>query len=84
VPWYAWSGPYSFWIPLFLAFCVVSVGLTLVVHRQWSSHEHLAYPLVSFVKALLPGDDNRETSGLLRDRRFWIAAGVVAAIYLNN
>ena len=49
IPWYAWTGTLLyFWLPLILAFSLAVIGLALVVHRQWSDHEHLPYPIVTF------------------------------------
>jgi len=55
VPWRAWRGPLLFWIPLFGAVMLGLIGLSLVLHRQWVTHEHLVYPVAQFVGALSPG-----------------------------
>ncbi|MCK4275194.1 MAG: hypothetical protein KAX78_01685, partial [Phycisphaerae bacterium] len=41
VPWYAWRGPLSTWVPIFLLVGFASIATAMVVHRQWSHHERL-------------------------------------------
>jgi len=83
VPWHVWRRPLLFWAPLILAMCVAVTALALLVHRQWSSHEHLPYPTIEFVRALLP-EEGCVWSGIFRDRLFWLGAVAVMVLYLNN
>jgi len=48
IPWQAWVRPLGFWLPLLVVLSVAVTGLSVAVHRQWSEHEHLPYPVVSF------------------------------------
>jgi hypothetical protein len=59
VPWKAWRSPLLFWVPIILSLWIALVSLAVVVHRQWSDHEHLPYPIVTFTKSLLPEEDGR-------------------------
>ena len=83
IPWSAWWPSLSFWIPLFLTIAAALLGLALVVHRQWSEHEHLAYPICSFANAIFSQEDGR-ASPLVRDRGFWVGLSGVLAIHLYN
>lgn len=83
VPWRAWRRSMGFWIPLLLSMCFALLGLVLVVHRQWSEHEHLAYPIITFANSLLSRSDGGLNS-TFRSRLFWGAAGSVMLIYLIN
>jgi hypothetical protein len=83
VPWRAWRATLVFWLPVILLLWIGLIGLALVVHRQWSEHEHLRYPLATFSNALLPQAGNR-WGAVLGDRLFWIAAAVVFLIHFNN
>ncbi|MHC5056693.1 MAG: DUF6785 family protein [Planctomycetota bacterium] len=84
VPWSAWVRPLVFWLPLFLVFTVGLIGLSLVVHKQWSEHEVLQYPIARFTEALLPGPDGAPGGGILRNRLFLTAAGVVFTVRMLN
>ena len=83
VPWQAWRATLAFWIPLVLLLWIGLIGLALVVHRQWSEHEHLRYPLATFSNALLP-EAGKRWATVLGDRLFWIGAGLVFLIHFNN
>ncbi|MHC5057620.1 MAG: DUF6785 family protein [Planctomycetota bacterium] len=83
VPWWAWWRPLAFWIAVILSFWGALVGLGLVVHKRWSEHERLPYPIAQLTDSLLPGKGSA-FSEAFRDKRFWIAAGAVFAICLNN
>ena len=48
IPWAAWSGTLWFWLPLILTLWIALIGLSVVVHRQWSAHEQLPYPIATF------------------------------------
>lgn len=83
IPWHAWSRSLGFWLPLILALWIGLTGLAVVVHRQWSEHEQLPYPIARFANALLPGE-GEPRGGVFRTGIFWLAAGAVLAVYLNN
>jgi len=84
VPWYAWGRTLAcFWIPLILAMSFSVIGLSLVVHKQWSTHEHLPYPIIQFASSLLPGEGEAR-GGVFRNRLFWIGTVAVFAFHLNN
>ncbi len=83
VPWYAWGRSLRFWLPLLLSISIALIGLAVVVHRQWSDHEQLAYPIVSFANTLLPTEGQARGS-VFHQRAFWIGLGLVLVIHLNN
>jgi hypothetical protein len=83
VPWSAWTRTLAFWFPVVLAFAAACIGLSLVLHRQWSSHELLPYPTVQFARAILPGPDGGAPP-TLRSRWFWVGAGFVVAVHTLN
>ena len=83
IPWRAWIRPLAFWLPLVLLLWFALLGLGLVVHRQWSEHEHLPYPIATFANALLPGP-GRAVAEVLGNRLFQVAAAAVLCVHLNN
>ena len=83
VPWSAWLRALGFWVPLVLSITLASFGLAVVVHRQWAHHEQLPYPISRFAHALLPGGEDVHAH-VFRSRAFWVAAGMVLAIHMNN
>lgn len=83
VPWEAWAGPMAVWLPIILSLWIAMIGLATVVHRQWANHEHLPYPIVTFTKSLLPGE-NGERSPVFSNKIFWIGLGAVFLIHGYN
>jgi hypothetical protein len=83
IPWRAWARTLGFWIPLTLLLWVGLIGLALVVHRQWSEHEHLRYPLATFSDALLP-EPGKRWAAVFGNRLFWVGTAAVFLIHFNN
>ncbi|MHC4505913.1 MAG: DUF6785 family protein, partial [Planctomycetota bacterium] len=57
------------------------IALALVMHRQWSEHENLPYPISTFARSLWGGEGG---GSVFARQGFWIAAGVVLAIHSVN
>ena len=45
VPWEAWAEPLAYWVLLYFALSGLMVCLSVILHRQWSVHERLDYPM---------------------------------------
>lgn len=84
VPWAAWLPTLVFWTPLVLFLCVAVVMLSLLVHRQWSHHEQLTYPIASVATALIQRDGASTLPGILRNRLLWAGAVPVLLLHLLN
>jgi hypothetical protein len=83
IPWGAWRRALLFWVPLILTLCAGIVGLSLVIHRQWATHERLPYPTIEFARSLLPEPGHAQSS-IFRNRLFWIGTILVFALHMNN
>ena len=83
IPWYAWTRTIRFWIPLILALSLCLTGMALVVHRQWSDHEQLPYPIITFARSLLP-EEGRAKGAIFANRVFWVGAVAVLIYHANN
>lgn len=84
LPWAAWLGPAAHWGPLFLCFGIAMLGLALVVHRQWSHHEQLAYPLSSVLTSLIQRREGRLVADLFHSKLFWLGFTPVLGVHLYN
>jgi hypothetical protein len=58
--------------------------LQLVVHRQWSSHEQLTYPIAQVASAVIDRQPDALVSDIFRTRLFWFGAIPVLGIHLLN
>ncbi|MCE5325803.1 MAG: hypothetical protein LLG01_05260 [Planctomycetaceae bacterium] len=83
VPWRQWTRTLTFWLPLLGCLSLGMIALAVVVHRQWSHHERLRYPIVTFADSLMP-DQQGNVSSILRNKVFWVAALLVLAVHLVN
>jgi hypothetical protein len=81
--WSAWTRTLAFWVPLILLLWIGAIGLAAAVHKQWSVHERLPYPISTFANSLLPGEGEAKGS-VFRNRLFWVAAGVILFIHTVN
>jgi len=84
VPWGAWAPALATWLPLVLLVGLASACLALVVHKQWSSHEFLSYPIAEFTASLLEREPDQALPSILRNRLFWTGFGIIFAIRVNN
>jgi len=80
VPWRAWAGTLSFWFALLALLFVALLCGALVVHRQWSRREHLAYPIATLAAELIgPGGPDPPPS-IFRRKVFWVGFAVSFAV----
>jgi hypothetical protein len=84
IPWSAWIAPLSVWMPIILLTGLACIGLSLVLHRQWSHHERLRYPIAAFGVSLLADDGRRGLGGVYRDRLFWLGLSIPLFIRMVN
>jgi hypothetical protein len=83
IPWSAWVKPLAFWVPLIFCMWIALMGLSLVLHRQWSSHEQLPYPIAAYTNELMPSE-GQTVSPIFKNRLFWLGCGGVFLIHFNN
>ena len=76
-PWAVWASPLFWWGGLIAAIVVVCFCLGVVLRKQWSDRERLAFPLVEVTMVLC---EEPEPGHLLprffQERLFWIGFGV--------
>lgn len=84
VPFRAWLPAIAFWAPLIICFTLCILALSLVVHRQWSEHEQMTYPLATVATAMVARSPGSLVSDILRTRLFWWAFIPVLGIHALN
>ncbi len=67
----AWIPTLAFWLPLIISGAVASLMLALVVHRQWSSHEQLRYPIANVATTLMTRSGSSLIADVFCTRLFW-------------
>ena len=73
LPLMSWARPVLlYWGPLVLLLVLALISLQFLVHRQWSSHEQLAYPLAQVAGAFCRTKDGKPgVPALFSNRLFW-------------
>ncbi len=84
LPWSAWLVPMAYWAPLVLLFMVCIVAMSLVVHRQWSRHEQLSYPLATVTTALVERSSGRLMPNILSNKLFWWGFIPILLLHMTN
>lgn len=84
LPWRPWLTAMAWWMPLILLMLACSVALGLVLHRQWSRHEQIAYPLAGVATSLIRSSSPSLVPDILRQRLFWWGATPVLLLHLIN
>jgi len=84
VPFTAWLPVLVYWLPLILLLALAIVMLMVIVHRQWSRHEQLTYPIAGVCSALVQRPAGTLVSGLVRERLFWAGVLPIFALHLLN
>ena len=84
LPWKPWISAMTAWAPMILLMMVCVISLSLVVHRQWSRHEQLSYPLATVATALVERSEGRLLPTILGDRLFWWGFLPILGIHLMN
>lgn len=74
-----WLAPVLWWSLFIIAMVGVFLCINVLLRKQWTEHERLAYPLVT-----LPLDMTAEKSPFWRNRLLWIGFGIVAVIDIVN
>ncbi len=80
----AWIPALMFWVPLVLFMTLALVMLQLIVHRQWSHHEQLNYPIAAVATSLIQRSPGSLVSDIFRARLFWFGVIPIFCIHILN
>jgi len=84
VPWVLWKEPLFFWVPFMVVAVVFASALVQMVHRQWSKHELLTFPMAEYADSFLNIEPQRAFPAIFYDRIFWIGFLAMFFVYLIN
>ncbi len=83
IPWETWLVPLFWWIVFLTVFYFVCFSMMVILRRQWSDHERLAYPLLEVPREMIRGSDAPGVLPLFaRSKLFWVGFGVSAFIMI--
>lgn len=77
VPIQQWVGPLLNWAPFVLLLVFSLMAMSFIVHRQWTVHEQLRYPLSSVVEDLIKSDEKKSRiPTIFRNKAFLIGIAI--------
>ena len=53
IPWGVWVEPMAYWLALIVAMSFMLICMSAILHRQWSVHERLTYPMVQLPQNMI-------------------------------
>jgi hypothetical protein len=74
IPWGAWMVPLAAWGSFALALYLMMIAIVALIHKQWSQHERLIYPLIQLPAEMLREADDGDGSRInpfLRNPLMW-------------
>jgi hypothetical protein len=83
-PYRDWLPAVGWWGALLVCVSATMISLARLVHRQWSHHEHLSYPLAQVTASLLARKPGKLTVAILHEKLFWGGCIPVFALYMFN
>ena len=74
IPWGPWVEPLAWWFLLIMAIGFMLICLSSILHRQWSVHERLTYPMMQLPQSMIEkGDDPRQRiAPFFKDPAMWL------------
>ena len=79
IPWGEWLSPLAHWSMFFVVLSFMMVCMSVILHRQWSTHERLDYPMAQVPLQMLdPSSSGRfpQLGPLYRSKSTWIGFAV--------
>ena len=73
----AWMRPTLWWTSFIIAASTIMICLNVIVRKQWTEHEKLAYPIIQLPYGMT-------SSGFFRNRTMWVAFGIAASLDIVN
>jgi len=84
-PWNIWAVPLFWWVSLLAALMFACVSISIILRKQWSERERLAYPLVELPMMLIQDPEpGRMLPAFFREKIFWIGFSIPAFLLLWN
>lgn len=84
VPWAPWAGTLAFWLIVLALGFLASILAAVIVHRQWSQRESLAYPIARLTDELIRHDGRGVFNPIFRSKPFWLGFGASMFVLLVN
>jgi len=82
IPWGAWTETLGYWYVFFIALSFMMICMSVILHRQWSANERLAYPMVQLPLAMLEeGEIGSRIGPFFRNKVMWVGFAVPFGLF---
>ena len=74
IPWESWVEPMAYWLGLIVVMGFMLICMSAILHRQWSVHERLAYPMMQLPQSMLENDRSMtsQIAPLFKRKVMWV------------
>ena len=78
IPWEAWLEPMGYWLALTLVMGFMLICMSAILHRQWSVHERLTYPMMQLPQELIDGGEGigSRLAPFFRSKAMWVGFAI--------
>ena len=84
IAWSVWLEPLAYWFALIIAIGFMLVCVSSILHRQWSVHERLSYPMMELPNRMIEGGEGAlgALAPLFRNGIMWVGF-LIPVIYFS-
>ena len=73
IPWSVWFEPMAYWLALIVAMGFMLICMSAILHRQWSIHERLTYPMVQLPQHMIQEEDSTaRIAPFFKQKMMWL------------
>ncbi len=72
IPWGVWVEPMGWWLAFIVAMSLMLICMSSILHRQWSVHERLTYPMVQLPQNMIEKEEGASIAPFFKDGVMWL------------
>ena len=72
IPWGVWVEPMGWWLAFIVAMSLMLICMSSILHRQWSVHERLTYPMVQLPQNMIEKEEDASIAPFFKDGVMWL------------
>ena len=86
IPWEAWIEPMGYWLALALTMSFMLICMSAILHRQWSVHERLTYPMMQLPQQMIEdgGGVGSHVAPFFKSKAMWVGFALPAMLLSLN
>lgn len=81
IPWGAWVEPLAHWFAFFIGLSFMMICMATILHRQWSRHERLSYPMAQLPLQMIEGTRPSRVPAFFKNKVMWLGFSVPFTLF---